>query len=245
MILLCHKGKNPTIVDETANIDKAVRQILCARTLNSGQMCISPDYILCHKSKMNEFLKKAKSTLLEWSKEKYVGRIVNEKQFERVASMLKNTDGEVIYGGNCNKETLEVEPTIIKVNDWYDYGMKQETFGPVLWVKEVNDIREAVMYINQRPKSLSLYMFSENRRNQDYVVNNTSAGGMQINGCAGYIGNPNIGFGGVGASGMGSYHGDQSFYTFCHAKPVVRNLAEVKLLYPPRDGWKLKLLSYL
>merc|ERR1712061_5888 len=116
---------------------------------------------------------------------------------------------------------------------------------PVLWVKSVKNVPEAVAYINTRPKSLSLYMFSENKKNQNYVVNNTSSGGMQINGAAGYIGNHNLGFGGVGASGMGSYHGKRTFYTFCHTKPVVRNLSEQKILYPPRDGWKLKLLNYM
>ena len=85
----------------------------------------------------------------------------------------------------------------------------------------------------------------ENHSNQEYVVNNTSSGGMQINGAAGYIGNPNFGFGGVGESGMGSYHGDKTFYSFCHTKAVSKSLGEAKVVYPPRDGWKIKLLDYL
>eukprot|EP01084_Bolivina_argentea_P132896 234514_1 len=247
-VLLELGGKNPTIVDESANIEKTVRQVLCARTMNCGQMCISPDYVLCHKDKMNEFLEKAKLTLDIWgkdSKHEYVGKIVSDKQFMRVIDMLKKTKGDIIYGGKYDKNSRRIEPTIVRVNDWNDYGMSQETFGPVLWVKEVNDVKEAVDYVNKQEKSLSLYMFSENRKNQDYVANNTSSGGMQINGAAGYISNPNVGFGGVGNSGIGQYHGAKTFHTFCHSKPVVRNLGEMKLIYPPRDGWKLKLVSYL
>ena len=251
-VLLELGGKNPTLIDETANIKKSARQIISARTVNCGQMCISPDYVLCHKDKINEFLEISKNIINEWynnnnnnNDDDYVGHIVNKKQFNRVIDMLNNTNGEIICGGNYNENTLKISPTIIKVNDYNDYGLKQETFGPILWVKEIDNIFEAVNYINNQPKPLSLYMFSENKLNQDYVVNNTSSGGMQINGAAGYIANENIGFGGVGNSGQGQYHGKKTFLSFCHTKPIVKSLSEQKIIYPPRDGWKLKLLNYM
>lgn len=244
-------GKNPVIIDETADVEKASRQILNARTVNCGQMCISPDYVLCSEKKLDAFVAAAEKTAYKWfdkeeNVDKFVGKIVSKKQFDRVVGMIENTKGEILVGGKSDEETRRVEPTIIKVDDWDDFGMKEETFGPVLWIKSVKDVEEAVNYINTRPKSLSLYMFSENQKNMDFVVNNTSSGGMQINGAAGYIANPNLGFGGVGASGMGAYHGDKTFYSFCHMKPVVKNLGEASFLYIPRDtNFKMKLLNYM
>eukprot|EP01084_Bolivina_argentea_P018896 35152_1 len=248
-VLLELGGKNPTIIDESANIDKAVTSILVFATANCGQTCFRPDYVLCHKDKINEFCEKSRKKLNEWFKNygnKYVGKIVNNKQFDRVIEMLKNTKGEIIHGGKYNKDKLQIDPTIIKVNNWNDCGMKQETFGPILWVKEVNDIVEAVNYVNNQEKPLSLYMFSENKANQNYVISNTSSGAMEINSALPYL-NPNVAFGGVGSSGTGAYGGNKTFYLFFHTKPVVKKLLDLvtTMLTPPRDGWKEKIMSYV
>merc|ERR1712129_133307 len=162
-------GKNPVIVDETANVYKAARQMLSSRTINCGQMCISPDYVLCHEDKMDEFVKAIKETATKWfsTKEdcdKCVGKIVSSQQFDRVTKMIKATKGEIIFGGDFDEKTSYIQPTVIRVDDWEDYGMKQETFGPVLWIAPaIKNVQQAVDYINTRDKSLSLYMFSENR----------------------------------------------------------------------------------
>ena len=253
-LLLELGGKNPVIIDETADVDKAVRQTLFARTVNCGQMCVAPDYVLCHEDVMEEFVERISSKMNEWFHPEsnggdydrsYVGKLVNRQQFERVVNMLRSTKGKVVCGGSYDEETLMVEPTVIVVDEYEDEGMKQETFGPLLWVKRVKGVEEAVEHINSREKSLSLYMFSSSSRNQQFVVNNTSSGGMQINGAIAYLGNPNLGFGGVGSSGMGAYHGDRTFYTFSHTKAVVQSLYEQRVLYPPRNGWKLKLIPYI
>merc|ERR1719419_798377 len=136
--------------------------------------------------------------------------------------MIEHSAGEVVVGGGHDAVTRRIEPTVVRVDSWDDAGMQQETFGPVLWVKSVQNVEEAVDFINGRPKSLSLYMFSEDRRNQDFVVNNTSSGGMQINAVVGYATHEGLPFGGVGASGMGAYHGQRTFDTFCHKKAVSR-----------------------
>ena len=211
-------------------------------------MCISPDYVLCHEDKLDALIDAVGKTANKWFEtkedcDKCVGKIVSKQQFERVTEMIKSTNGEIVFGGDYDESTRIVQPTVIVVKDWNDAGMKEETFGPVLWIKSVKDVQEAVEYINTREKSLSLYMFSEDTKNQSYVVNNTSAGGMQINGAASYIGNTNLGFGGVGASGMGQYHGDKTFEIFSHKKPVVKSLGEASILYPPRNKeWILKYL---
>merc|ERR1712129_421599 len=222
---------------------------LSSRTINCGQMCISPDYVLCHEDKMDEFVKAIKETATKWfsTKEdcdKCVGKIVSSQQFDRVTKMIKDTKGEIIFGGDFDEKTSYIQPTVIRVNDWEDYGMKEETFGPVLWIAPaIKNVQQAVDYINTREKSLSLYMFSENAKNQSFVINNTSAGAVQVNGTSGYIANDNVGFGGVGASGMGQYHGDKTFEIFSHNKPVCKSIGENKTTYPPRQvniDWLLK-----
>ena len=210
--------------------------------------------MLCHENNMDKFIDESKKYINKWFKmdgneylnDEHQGIIVNDKQFKRVTDMIKNTNGEVICGGNFDSKTRKVQPTLVKLNDYNDSSMEQETFGPVLWVLPIKNIEEAVNYINTRDKSLSLYMFSKNNKNIDYVVNNTSSGGTEINGVASYLGNHNLGFGGVGRSGMGSYHGDYTFFAFSHVKPVVKKLAEGSLFYPPRNTkFKMNLLKRL
>ena len=142
--------------------------------------------------------------------------------------------------------TRRIDPTIVRLHSWDDAGLEEETFGPVLWLKAVEDIYQAVDYINSRPKPLSLYVFSESREQQDYVVANTSSGGTQINAVIGFPVNSHMRFGGVGESGSGGYSGESSFYTFCHMKAVSKSLYEIPVLYPPRDSPLLmKLLNFI
>ena len=181
-------------------------------------------------------------------------KLVNTAQLERVQEMVASTNGKVIYGGKADSKTNMFEPTIVRLSNISDIDgeetMKSETFGPVLWIVPINNsVKEAVEYLNEKmQKSLSLYMFSTNTQNQNYVIHNTSSGAVQVNGTITYAGHGHGRFGGVGNSGMGSYHGKHSFDTFTHKKTVVVSYLEPPfgLVYPPYTGdWKRKLLKWV
>ena len=247
------------LIDDTANLDLAAKEVVNARMINCGQQCISPDYVLCYESVVDKFIEKCTKYASKWYKigdsigedlGGSQGKLVSKAQLERVKSMLASTNGKIIYGGNYDEQTNMFEPTIVKLKNIKQCGneetLKQETFGPVLWIMPINnDIKEAVNYINENmEKSLSLYLFSTNKEVQNYVMHNTSSGGMQINGTIKYAGHGQSRFGGVGKSGMGAYHGKHSFDAFSHLKPCVQTYMEMPLVYPPYDGdWKKKLFK--
>jgi len=180
----------------------------------------------------------------DFQKDDVQAKLINGKQFERVVGMLKTTKGKIIQGGHYDEKTNRFELTIVKCTlDDPTIGM--ETFGPILWVVSVGSVKEAVEFINTKHRSLSLYLFSKNKQNQNFVSNNTSSGAVQINGVITYAAHGQAPFGGVGNSGMGSYHGLYSFKAFTHLKPVVKSLAEMPLLYPPYPEWKEKVFRFV
>ena len=242
------------VCGETANIERACNQILMGRTLSCGQVCVAPDYVLCHEDIIDQLEVTMTQKLRTWfgsgynkDVHPYVGHIVNEVQYKKVTALIQQTKGDVVTGGSYDPVTRRVDPTIVRLDSFDDPGMEGETFGPVLWLKSVEDMYQAVSYINSRPKPLSLYVFSEDRQTQDYVVSNTSSGGAGINAVSSYLMNEKLPFAGVGDSGMGgSYHGKWSFSTFSHMKAVSKSLYEIDFMYPPRDKWlPFKLLRFL
>ncbi|MBR3871514.1 MAG: aldehyde dehydrogenase [Paludibacteraceae bacterium] len=216
-------GKSPCIIDETADIELAARRISWGKTLNSGQTCIAPDYVLIHKSLTEEFVKRFKTNLTKMHGENvqnsshYV-RMINTKEFNRVSSYLK--DGEILLGGKTDEQERFIEPTLLKVTNLDSPVMNNEIFGPVLPIIEFEDKKEALELVNKRPKPLAFYYFGE-KKNGWEAIRKCTSGGACLNDTIMHIANENSPFGGVGNSGLGCYHGKDSFTAFSHKRTVL------------------------
>lgn len=239
-------GKSPCIVDYDANINLAAKRIVWGKFLNAGQTCVAPDYLFIHKNIKDKFLKtlvkEIKSQFGENIKESPdYPRIVNRMSLERLYSYLN--DGEIYFGGEIDKEALYMEPTILNSAKLDSSVMTDEIFGPILPVIEFEDLNEIINIINNREKPLALYYFSENNKKIDYVIERTSSGGVTINDTIIHVANNNLPFGGVGTSGLGKYHGKDSFNSFSNTKAVVKRgtFVEFNIRFAPYKD-KIKLL---
>jgi aldehyde dehydrogenase (NAD+) len=243
-------GKSPCIVDRNVDLEIAARRIVWGKFLNAGQTCIAPDYVLVHESRESELLDAMKRTLRAFygddpKKSPDYGRVVNERHHRRLAVLLK--DGEVVAGGEADEATRFIAPTILR-NVAPDAPIMQvEIFGPILPVLRVASIDEAVAFVNARPKPLALYVFTRDAQVEEDVIARTTSGGACVNAPLWHIANPELPFGGVGPSGMGSYHGRDSFETFSHRKSVVTKSTRVdpKMAYPPYSKLKTAILKRL
>lgn len=241
-------GKSPVIVDKTANLEIAAKRILWGKLVNAGQTCIAPDYIFVHKDIKESFIEKLKSAAINFygedaSKSIDYGRIVSIKQFERLALIIEKDKNKVIYGGHSNVGTLYIEPTIIDRVDFQDAVMQDEIFGPIMPILEYEDLEKVIEMINDRPKPLSLYVFTEDKNVEASVLSKISFGGGCVNDTISHVASSNMPFGGVGNSGMGSYHGRDSFETFSHRKSILKKSTsiDIKLIFPPY-GNRIKLV---
>lgn len=244
-------GKSPCIVDTNINIEYTARRITWGKFINAGQSCIAPDYLLVNKNIKEKLLTAIQKCIREFYSDNPVtspnyGRIINQKHFERLVKLLQN--GKILIGGETDSSQYYIAPTIIDHVSDTDPVMQEEIFGPILPVIEYTDITEAIASINSRPKPLALYLFSDDKNLQQRVSQETSSGAMGINNTLMHIGVSSLPFGGVGDSGIGSYHGRASFDTFSHYKSVLNKpfLLDVKLLYPPYEGklsWLKRLLN--
>ena len=243
-------GKSPCIVDRQVNIDLAARRITWGKFLNAGQTCVAPDYLLVHKSVKDELLGGIKKHISNFygqdpcSNPDYP-KIINRRHFNRLLNLLQ--DGDLITGGQYNKDKLAIEPTVIEHITWDDPVMQEEIFGPILPVLEYEDLETVMAELSRKPSPLALYFFSTNRKNQQRVVSNLSFGGGCINDTVMHLANPHLPFGGIGNSGMGAYHGKASFDTFSHHKSILNksNLLDIKLRYPPYHKNKLTILKHI
>lgn len=240
-------GKSPCIVDTDTDIRKTARRITWGKFSNAGQACIAPDYLLVHRDIKFQLLENIKKSIQEFYGENPAnspdyGRIINLRQFDRLVELLSY--GEVIIGGEINREQLYIAPTIIDRVSWQDEPMLSEIFGPILPVLTYENITEAIAKIDSQPKPLALYLFSQNKRLQKQILQETSSGGVCFNDTLLQYCVPTLPFGGVGNSGMGNYHGKTGFDTFSHYKSVLHKpfFLASKLLYPPYKG-KLSLLK--
>jgi aldehyde dehydrogenase (NAD+) len=216
-------GKSPCIVDKSCDVKLAARRIVFGKTLNSGQTCIAPDYLFIHKNVKVEFIEAFQDELKQMhgvdpEKSEHYVRIVNEKAFDRVLSYME--EGDVIVGGKSNRETRYIEPTLIENVKCDSSLMTDEIFGPIFPLMEFEDIDEVLKFVNEREKPLALYYFGDEKKGWK-VIRKTSSGGACINDTIMHIANENAPFGGVGNSGMGSYHGRDSFLAFSHRRTVV------------------------
>ena len=216
-------GKSPCIVDADADIKIAARRIAWGKTLNAGQTCIAPDYLLIHDSRKEEFIKEFGKALTrlhgnDIKASRHFVRLVNDNAFNRVSGYLK--DGKIALGGATDAKERYIEPTLLTDVPLTSPVMQEEIFGPVLPMIPFNDRTEAIKFINEREKPLALYYFGKVSDGKE-VIRTTSAGGSCINDTIMHIANENIPFGGVGNSGMGRYHDKDSFEAFSHTRTIV------------------------
>lgn len=237
-------GKSPIIVDETANLPLAARRIAFGKVLNAGQTCVAPDYLMIEKSVEAPFIEEYKKALADFFPDGDMSgmvRIINDKHFERVCNILDNS-GNVVIGGARDAETRFIEPAVLTEVPIDSPAMQQEIFGPVLPVLPYEKLDDCIDFIRSRPKPLALYIFSENKMNQEKVLNSCSFGGGCINDTVIHLASSHMSFGGVGESGMGSYHGRKSFDTFTHYRSVLKQgKLDVKLRYFPYKSGKEKI----
>jgi len=225
-------GKSPAIVDEDANINLAAKRIVWGKFTNAGQTCVAPDYVIVQEKVKFKLLKAMKKHIKAFygkdplKNEDYT-RIINDKHFNRLKRLL--SDGTVIHGGNADKETLMIEPTILDKITWEDTVMQEEIFGPILPILTYTSIEDALYKIKTLEKPLALYYFGENEKMQQQVMEYVSFGGGSINDTLYHLANPHLPFGGVGSSGMGAYHGKYSFDTFSHKKSILKQTTKFDL----------------
>ncbi|WP_043705497.1 aldehyde dehydrogenase family protein [Synechococcus sp. CB0205] len=238
-------GKSPAVVLRDADLEVTSRRLVWGKCLNAGQTCIAPDYLLVERSARTSLIQSLGERLTACFGEEPLdssdlASIVNETQYERLSALLEQARerGQILLGGTCDPERRRIAPTVIQVNDREDPLMQEELFGPLLPMLEVDGLEQAIEWINQRPKPLALYLFSSSQANQETVLNNTSSGGVCFNDVVMQVGVPELPFGGVGASGMGAYHGKAGFDTFSHQRSVLRRpfALDLPFRYPPYAG---------
>ncbi|GAA6623577.1 aldehyde dehydrogenase [Scytonema sp. NUACC26] len=240
-------GKSPCIVDSDTNLEHTATRITWGKFLNAGQTCIAPDYLLVDRKIKENLLVEIQKRLQEFYGDNPAtspdyARIVNQRHFDRLVNLIDND--KIRIGGETNREERYIAPTVLDNVSLTDPVMEEEIFGPILPVIEYTDVREAINFINSRPKPLALYLFTNNKSLQQQVLQVTSSGGVCINDTVLQFGVSSLPFGGVGDSGMGKYHGKASFDTFSHYKSVLHRsfLFNSKLFYPPYQS-KLSLLK--
>ncbi len=241
-------GKSPTFVCKDANLKMVAKRMVWAKFLNAGQTCIAPDYVLVADSIKDAFLKEVvqeiEKTSYSIANENYV-QIINDKNFNRLAKLI-NRD-KIYYGGKYDKSERIIEPTILDNCTFDDLVMQQEIFGPILPIISYTNLEEAIAQVKQREKPLSCYVFTSSKVIQNKIESELSFGGGAINDAIMHISNDKMPFGGVGASGMGHYHGKFGFDTFSHFKSILNKPTwlEFDFKYSPYTEWKQKIIKML
>ncbi len=218
-------GKSPCIVDDNINLKETAKRITWGKFLNAGQTCVAPDYLLVNQKIKAELIAEIQNCLQKFygknpANSPDFARIINQKQFDRLTNLL--TAGNIITGGETNREDLYISPTLITDISLNAPVMQEEIFGPLLPILEYQNLAEAISIINQFPKPLALYLFSRDSEKQKQVLDRTSSGGVCLNDTIVQLGVPELPFGGVGESGIGNYHGKHSFDTFSHQKSILK-----------------------
>ena len=231
-------GKSPCIVDRTANLKLAARRIVFGKYLNCGQTCVAPDFLLCERSIRDELIAELKAQITTQFgtvplENKNYGKIINEKHFKRIFGLID--PAKVVAGGETNEETLQIAPTILNNVTFEDPVMQEEIFGPILPVLIFDDFDELVLTLKNRPKPLALYLFSNDNAHRKRVNEELSYGGGCMNDTVIHLATTEMGFGGVGESGMGSYHGKPGFDAFSHHKSIVdkKTWLDLPMRYQP------------
>lgn len=239
-------GKSPAFVTENCNLNMSVKRLVWAKFLNAGQTCIAPDYVLVHQSVKHAFLdaltEEIRQSDFKIENGNYV-QIINERNGERLAALLgQNT---IHFGGTYNRETRYFEPTVLADSSFDDSIMQEEIFGPILPVIAYNDLSEAIRNVKERPKPLSCYIFTSDSQIKQRILSEVSFGGGAVNDAIMHVSNSHLPFGGVGESGIGSYHGIAGFNAFSHYKSILDKPTwfELNLKYSPHSLKKLNFIK--
>ena len=240
-------GKSPCIVEKTANLKLAAKRIVFGKFLNCGQTCVAPDYILCDAAVREPLIAELKKQIQkQYGHEPlaniHYGKIINEKHFQRVCGLIDPS--KVIHGGSFDPKTLRIEPTILNDITWEDACMQEEIFGPVLPILTCNSLEEAIQTVNSKASPLALYLFTSDKSAARKVTSRCGFGGGCINDTIIHLATSEMGFGGFGESGMGSYHGRDGFDTFSHYKSIVdkKTWLDLPMRYQPYRGLYGKLI---
>lgn len=242
-------GKSPCIVDKTANIKLAAKRIVFGKFLNCGQTCVAPDYIYCDPGIKDELVRQiTKQIRRQFGKEplknKNYGKIINEKHFDRIMGLID--PGKTVCGGGFDRNTMQIEPTVMEHITFQDSVMLQEIFGPVLPILTYSSLDEAIGTINSMAHPLALYLFTSDRQTIKKVTAHCGFGGGCINDTIIHLATSEMGFGGFGESGMGSYHGKDGFMTFSHYKSIVdkKTWLDLPMRYQPYRGFYNKMIHF-
>ncbi|KAG9301256.1 hypothetical protein G9A89_012639 [Geosiphon pyriformis] len=247
-------GKSPVILTKNTDIVISVKRILWGKLYNCGQTCIAPDYVLCEESVQAAILEQIPIALREMQgndvqQSEGYARIINHRHFDRLTNLLQRTKGRIVIGGESDRDNLFIAPTIVADVTSDDILMQEEIFGPILPIIVVKNLEEAIKFVNNLPEPLCLYPFSKDKKTIQYVLDNTRSGGASINDCMLHFAVNTLPFGGIGSSGMGSYHGKRSFDVFSHERSTLETpfYAErlLKARYPPYTQKKMKVLGWL
>lgn len=240
-------GKSPCIVDESANVKLAAKRIVFGKYLNCGQTCVAPDYILCESSVKDQFIKEVVNQIkLQYGEHplenKDYGKIINEKHFERLCGLIDKN--KVVIGGETNSETYQIAPTVMDNVTEHDAIMGEEIFGPIMPILTFDSFDKLIEELKDKEKPLALYLFSSNKKHINRVTAELSYGGGCINDVVVHLATSEMGFGGVGESGMGAYHGKDGFDAFSHYKSVMdkKTWLDLPMRYQP---YKSKLYEKL
>ncbi len=240
-------GKSPCIVDDARSLKLAAKRIAFGKFLNAGQTCVAPDYLLIRENLKDRFLFYLRNVIREFFGENPVQneqlvKIINEKHFRRLSELLE--DQAVVIGGECDPQTLKIAPTVVDHVNGKNPLMQEEIFGPILPVLTYRNVDDAIRFIRGREKPLALYLFSQRKEVQKKFLKSVSFGGGCINDTIIHLATSELGFGGVGNSGMGSYHGKKSFQTFSHTRSIVKKAVWIDLpfRYYPYTKTKEKMI---
>eukprot|EP00298_Acanthocystis_sp_HF-20_P025991 c3855_g1_i1.p1 GENE.c3855_g1_i1~~c3855_g1_i1.p1 ORF type:complete len:541 (+),score=242.56 c3855_g1_i1:47-1624(+) len=221
-------GKSPVIVEKDANIAVAAKRIIVGKSVNCGQICLAPDYVLCNEEVLPQLVENMKKAIKEMhgndvEQSKSYGRIINVLHWDRIANLIKTSKGDIVAGGLdvSKRENKFIPPTIIIKPDPSSPILREEIFGPVLIVFPVKNTEEALHHIKQQEIPLALYVFSNDKKKIDYILKHARSGGVCINDCLYHYSNPSLPFGGLGPSGQGKYHGVAGFNEFSHSRAVM------------------------
>ncbi|MGH3580284.1 MAG: aldehyde dehydrogenase family protein [Mycobacterium sp.] len=236
-------GKSPVIVTADSDLEVTARRLAYTKFINSGQTCIAPDYVLADATIADDLVDLIAANVLAFKTDPMLP-IVNERQFERLASAIEQTSGRVLHGGTYDRAALRIAPTVIVDPSPEDEVMTAEIFGPILPVLKFDNVSTAVRFVNERPKPLALYVFAGSPKDGAAIVDQVPSGGAVINHVMMHCLVPQLPFGGVGASGMGDYHGRWGFERMSHRRAVLakRTFPDPSIVYPPYSAAALKIM---
>jgi aldehyde dehydrogenase (NAD+) len=231
-------GKSPCIIDETAKLEITAKRIIRGKLMNSGQTCIAPDYLIVHESIREKLIEKLIYYIEKFHgtnniQNKNIPKIINLQHFNRLVKTLTNQ--KIIYGGKSDVDSLIVEPTLISIKNFQNKLMNEEIFGPILPIISYTKLNDITNKLLRLPKPLALYIFSQHKKHINFLISKIQSGDCCINDTIMHITNEHLPFGGVGTSGMGSYHGIHGFNTFSHNRSLVKTTSKIdsNLFYPP------------